>query len=117
MYGCGKCDFDACAECAKGLSFVPEVGSLAVRKGEPECAKGPSFVPEVGSLATRKGEQYRGAIAPTQLTIKYCMYGARFRQDFALEDAIGSHACSLEANMRVTNGIPLESPLLSPLSW
>jgi hypothetical protein len=30
-----------------------------------------------------------------------------FRQDFALENAIGSHACSLEANMRVTNGIPL----------
>jgi hypothetical protein len=30
-----------------------------------------------------------------------------FRQDFALEDAIGFHACSLEANMRVTNGIPL----------
>jgi hypothetical protein len=26
-----------------------------------------------------------------------------FRQDFALEDAIGSHACSLEANMRVTD--------------
>jgi hypothetical protein len=37
-----------------------------------------------------------------------------FRQDFALEDAIGSHACS-EANMRVTNGIPLGSPLLLPL--
>jgi hypothetical protein len=30
-----------------------------------------------------------------------------FRQDFALEDAIGSHACSLEANMCVTNSIPL----------
>jgi hypothetical protein len=39
-----------------------------------------------------------------------------FEQDFALEDAIGSHACSLEANMRVTNGIPLGSPLLLPLS-
>ena len=35
---------------------------------------------------------------------------------FALEDAIGSHACSLEANMRVTNGSPLGSPLLLPLS-
>ena len=30
-----------------------------------------------------------------------------FRQNFALEDAIGSHACSLEVNMRVTDGIPL----------
>jgi hypothetical protein len=38
-----------------------------------------------------------------------------FEHDFALEDAIGSHACSLEANMRVTNGIPLGSPLLLPL--
>jgi ankyrin repeat protein len=38
-----------------------------------------------------------------------------FRQKFALEDAIGSHACSLEANMRVTNGIPLGGPLLLPV--
>jgi DNA helicase INO80 len=36
-----------------------------------------------------------------------------FRQKFTLEDAIGSQACSLEANMHVTNGIPLGcSPLL-----
>jgi hypothetical protein len=34
------------------------------------------------------------------------------RQKFTLEDAIGSHACSLEANPRVTNGIPLGSSLL-----
>jgi sialate O-acetylesterase len=38
-----------------------------------------------------------------------------FRHDFALEDAFGSHACSFEANMRVTNGIPLGRPPLSPL--
>jgi predicted RNA binding protein YcfA (HicA-like mRNA interferase family) len=38
-----------------------------------------------------------------------------FRQKFTLEDAIGSHACSLEANMRVTNGIPLGRPLLLPV--
>jgi hypothetical protein len=30
-----------------------------------------------------------------------------FKQIFALEVAIRSHACSLEANMRVTNSIPL----------
>jgi hypothetical protein len=30
-----------------------------------------------------------------------------FRQKVALEDAIDSHACSLEAGMRVNNGIPL----------
>jgi hypothetical protein len=30
-----------------------------------------------------------------------------FEHNFALEDAIGSHACSLETSMRVTNGMPL----------
>jgi hypothetical protein len=38
-----------------------------------------------------------------------------FRQKFTLEDAIGSHACSLEANMRVTNGIPLRCSLVLPV--
>jgi hypothetical protein len=38
-----------------------------------------------------------------------------FRQKFTLEDAIGSHACSLEANTRVTNGIPLGCSLLLPV--
>jgi hypothetical protein len=33
-----------------------------------------------------------------------------FGQNSALEDAIGSHACSLEASMRVTKDIPLGSP-------
>jgi hypothetical protein len=33
-----------------------------------------------------------------------------FEQDFALEDTIGSHACSLEASMNVTNIIPLGCP-------
>jgi hypothetical protein len=41
--------------------------------------------------------------------------GARFRQKFTLEDAIGSHACSLEVNTRVTNGIPLGSSPLLPV--
>jgi hypothetical protein len=43
------------------------------------------------------------------------VYGARFRQKFTLEDAIGSHACSLEANTRVTNGIPIGSSPLLPV--
>ena len=30
-----------------------------------------------------------------------------FRQEFTLEDAIGSHVCSLQASKRVTDGIPL----------
>jgi hypothetical protein len=38
-----------------------------------------------------------------------------FRQQFTLEDAIGSHACSLEANTRVTNGIPLGFLLFLPV--
>jgi hypothetical protein len=38
-----------------------------------------------------------------------------FRQKFTLEDAIGSHACSLEVNMRATNGILLLCPLLLPV--
>jgi len=38
-----------------------------------------------------------------------------FRQELALEDAIGSHACSLEASKRVTNDIPLGHSLLLPV--
>jgi tRNA A-37 threonylcarbamoyl transferase component Bud32 len=38
-----------------------------------------------------------------------------FRKKSTLEGAIGSHACSREANMRVTNGIPLGSSLLLPV--
>jgi hypothetical protein len=38
-----------------------------------------------------------------------------FRQKCTLEDAIGSHSCSLEANTRVTNGIPLGCSLLLPV--
>jgi hypothetical protein len=33
-----------------------------------------------------------------------------FRQKLTLEDAIGSHACSLEASMRVTSSFPLGWP-------
>jgi hypothetical protein len=39
-----------------------------------------------------------------------------FRQKSTLEDAIGSHTCSLEVNMRVTNGIPLGCSLLLPVT-
>jgi hypothetical protein len=35
-----------------------------------------------------------------------------FSDKIYTRDAIGSHACSLEANMRVTIGIPLGCPLL-----
>jgi hypothetical protein len=43
------------------------------------------------------------------------LHGVRFRHKFTLEDAIGSHTCSLEANMRVINGIPLGCSLLLPV--
>jgi hypothetical protein len=43
------------------------------------------------------------------------LYGSFFRQKFTLEDAIGSYACSLEATMRVTNGIPLGCSLVLPV--
>jgi hypothetical protein len=39
-----------------------------------------------------------------------------FRRKFTLQDAIGSHACSRQANMRVTNDIPLGSPLAYQLT-
>jgi hypothetical protein len=38
-----------------------------------------------------------------------------FRQKVTLEDAIGSHACSLVASRRVTNGIPLGCPHFLPV--
>jgi hypothetical protein len=38
-----------------------------------------------------------------------------FRQKFTLKDDIGSHACSLEANTRVTYGIPLGCSLFLPV--
>jgi hypothetical protein len=42
--------------------------------------------------------------------------GRVFKQNLALDDAIGSHACSLEENMRVTNAIHLGCSLLLPAS-
>jgi hypothetical protein len=38
-----------------------------------------------------------------------------FERNFALEDAIDSHTCSLEASTRVTNGIPLRVVALLPV--
>jgi hypothetical protein len=42
------------------------------------------------------------------------LYVRVFRQKVTLQDAIGSHACSLEARMRVPNAIPLGCLLLLP---
>jgi hypothetical protein len=38
-----------------------------------------------------------------------------FRRKFTLEDVIDSHACSLQASWRVTNGIPLGRPPFLPV--
>jgi hypothetical protein len=52
----------------------------------------------------------------TGMVLCFCGVTVRvFWQNFTLEDAIGSHTCSLEANTRVTNGIPLGSSLLLPV--
>jgi transmembrane 9 superfamily protein 3 len=57
--------------------------------------------------------------APPQILLFSALIGTGtvrvFRQKFTLEAAIGSHACSLEANMRVPNGVPLGCPLLLPV--
>jgi hypothetical protein len=69
----------------------------------------------VGSVAAAKQRSsyyyigVYGAISGGQGTVRV------FRQKLTIEDAIGSHACSLEANTRVTNGIPLGSSLLLPV--
>jgi hypothetical protein len=79
-------------------------------------------LPRVLSLANFTLNMRRNASAHTSGDTKGLIWGPAehdtctvlyFRQDCALEDAIGSHACSLEANMRLTNGILLGSPLLT----
>jgi CubicO group peptidase (beta-lactamase class C family) len=60
---------------------------------------------------------YTAAPATSTMTIKHLMSESAgtvraFRQEFPLGDAVGSHTCSLEASMHVTNGIPLGCSLL-----
>jgi histidinol-phosphate/aromatic aminotransferase/cobyric acid decarboxylase-like protein len=43
------------------------------------------------------------------------MYGAHFSAEITVENANGSHACSLQVSRRVANGIPLGCPLFSPV--
>jgi hypothetical protein len=49
--------------------------------------------------------------AELDMLAKYGTVRVFRRQELTLEDAIGFLACSLEAKIRVTNGIPLGSPL------
>jgi hypothetical protein len=65
------------------------------------------------STLINSGDEKKAADFQTtdEFQLLHLGHGARFRTGFALEDAIGSHPCSLEVNMRETNGIPLVSPL------
>jgi hypothetical protein len=76
-------------------------GSFVVRCASPSISQ--------PSLATNQQNRTAG---------RRILYGTVlvFEHDFALEDAIGSHAHSLEANMRATNSTPLGIPLFLPLS-
>jgi hypothetical protein len=62
-------------------------------------------------------QSFKTYTRPLSLPVPYTLKGTVrvFRQEFTLEDAIGSHARSLEANIRVTNGIPLGCPLFLPV--
>jgi hypothetical protein len=68
----------------------------------------------LGTELEEQLEQSKGVLEGCMADME-TMYGARSPQKLTLEDAIGSHACSLEANTRVTNGIPLGSSLLLPV--
>jgi hypothetical protein len=71
-----------------------------------------------GSVAAMY-QAHKSELAEVEIAsiVYYSLSGAVrvFRQKLTLEDAIGSHACSLEANMRVTNDIPLGCLLLLPV--
>jgi hypothetical protein len=81
----------------------------------PPIAKPCSCVHAVACAACHptaaEGQTY---YAGTSVEMTQCDARCAF-SDRILHGAIGSHACSLEANMRVTNGIPLGSPLHLPV--
>jgi hypothetical protein len=73
-------------------------------------------------FASTAAERDAQTIAPDSSTNaqsydQLCFYVrcAFFDRKLHSRNAIGSHACWLEANMRVTNGIPLRSSLLLPV--
>jgi hypothetical protein len=68
--------------------------------------------PRLGLIVLLANTDPEGIDTPADIGPVWCAFSGK---KSALEDAIGSHACSLEANMRVTNGIPLGSPLPLPL--
>jgi hypothetical protein len=79
-------------------------GAAAVESEEPTSA----LLPPNGTVTLPIDEH-------TASSPVWAWHGARVRQKFTLEDAIGSQACSLEASRRVTNGILLGCPLFLPV--
>jgi len=71
----------------------------------PLIAAAPLFlkVPLQAKLQNHNGSTTTNAWTVTALIGTVRVFG----QTVTLEDAIGSHACSLEASMRVIDGIPL----------
>jgi hypothetical protein len=67
-------------------------------------------------LASLKSVQmFAAALLASNRSIDGVVHGARFRQKFTPEDAIGSHVCSLEASRTVTNGVLLGCLLFLPV--
>jgi hypothetical protein len=83
-------------------------GSTFDQQQMTECVKVEQFSPR----AMHWSKPAKGAFGmrPVLHSFNYPLGTVRgFRQKFTIEDAIGSHACSFGANMRVANGIPLGS--------
>jgi hypothetical protein len=76
----------------------------------PDYIRASKFSKRISALgASKRVDELLVAAAIRRGTVRV------FRQKFTREGSIGSHACSLEANMRVTNGIPLGCPLFLPV--
>jgi hypothetical protein len=126
---CHACDPIPCLLSVSSLTVAGVEAGMHACDPIPCLLSGGQFLTDtsVNSAETLKAErgtsvcevvlQHQNAAPKQRVSAlhKIAVYGARFQQKFTLEDAIGSHACSLEANTRVTNGIPLGSSLLLPV--
>jgi hypothetical protein len=87
------------------------IDKMKERREELECADSITskldFVGDAAAQYLVECSATTGVSNSGYKKVEKAMYGARFRLQFTLEDAIGSHACSLEASIRVTNGITL----------
>jgi hypothetical protein len=100
--------------------IVPQSASGSVLLSIPVVEVAPQYLYGFHRVLTPAGAVVQAAdtvdASPTLLHPSECLlYGARFRQKFTLKGAIGSHACSLQANKRLTNDIPLGCLLLLPV--